>query len=113
MFGMPFIMLYNFGSAVLRSMGDTRRPLYSLIVAGVVNAVLNVIFVVGFHRSVDGVAAATVISNVLSAGMIIWFLLHEEEPVRLHPSRLKMHRDILGKTLRIGGRTPIGQRTAK
>ncbi len=102
MFGMPFIMLYNFGSAVLRSMGDTRRPLYSLIVAGVVNAVLNVIFVVGFHRSVDGVAAATVISNVLSAGMIIWFLLHEEEPVRLHPSRLKMHRDILGKTLRIG-----------
>lgn len=102
MLGMPFIMLYNFGAAVLRSIGDTKRPLYSLIAAGVTNAVLNITFVIGFHRSVDGVASATVLSNVLSSGMITFFLMKEQEPIRLHIHRLKIHPDILSKILRVG-----------
>ena len=100
--GMPFIMLYNFGAAVLRSIGDTRRPLYCLIVAGVLNAALNVFFVVGLGRSVDGVAIATVLSNVVSSGMILFFLFREQEPVRLHMNRLRMHRESLSRMLRIG-----------
>ena len=57
--GMPFIMAYNFGAAILRSMGDTRRPLYILIIAGVVNTLLNLLFVICFHMGVEGVAIAT------------------------------------------------------
>lgn len=60
--GMPFIMLYDFGSSILRSTGDSRRPLYSLIVAGVINTVLNLVLVIGFKMGVSGVAIATVIS---------------------------------------------------
>ena len=61
--GMPFIMAYNFGAAILRSMGDTRRPLYILIIAGVVNTLLNLLFVICFHMGVEGVAIATGIAN--------------------------------------------------
>ncbi len=66
--GMPVILLYNFGSSILRAVGDTRRPLYYLSGAGVINVVLNLIFVIGFHLGVAGVALATVISQVISAG---------------------------------------------
>ena len=67
--GMPVIMLYNFGSAILRAVGDTKRPLYFLTVAGVVNVVLNLIFVIVFNMDVAGVALATVLSQVISAGL--------------------------------------------
>lgn len=77
-FGMPFTMLYNFGSALLRSVGDTRRPLFCLMISGVVNVVLNLFFVVVCGRSVDGVAIATVSSNIISAGLIILFLTKEK-----------------------------------
>ncbi len=77
--GMPFIMLYNFGAAALRAIGDTRRPLYCLIVSGVINAVLNMFLVIVFHLDVAGVAIATVISNVISSGMVIFFLLDRED----------------------------------
>lgn len=62
--GMPVMLLYNFGSAILRAIGDTRRPLYFLAVAGVINVILNLVFVICFHMGVAGVATATVISSV-------------------------------------------------
>ena len=69
--GMPFIMLYDFGSSILRSTGDSKRPLYSLIVAGIVNTVLNLILVIVFKLGVSGVAIATVISNVVSSSIVM------------------------------------------
>lgn len=67
----PFMTVYNFGAAILRSYGDTRRPMYYLIVSGTVNVILNLILVILFHLSVVGVAIATVISNVISAVLVI------------------------------------------
>ena len=66
--GMPFIMLYDFGSSILRSTGDSRRPLYCLIVAGVINTLLNLVLVIVFRLGVSGVAIATVISNIENIG---------------------------------------------
>ena len=100
--GMPFIMLYNFGSAVLRSIGDTRRPLYCLIIAGIVNTCLNLLFVIVFKLSVAGVAIATVVSNMVSSGMVIYFLTHEKEPIHLSWTELEIVKPELIKVLRIG-----------
>ena len=100
--GMPFIMVYNFGAAILRSIGDTRRPLYCLVLSGFLNAFLNVIFVAGFHQGVAGVAVATVISNILGALMVVIFLLREESEIRLLPSMLAIHRNELLGMLWIG-----------
>ncbi len=100
--GMPFIMTYNFAAAILRSKGDTKRPLYCLIISGCINAGLNILFVVGFHLSVAGVALATVIANVISCSMAVYFLMHEEEEIRLHWSKLAIHREELWTILRIG-----------
>ena len=69
--GMPFTMLYNFGSAIMRSTGDTKRPLYFLAFSGVVNVVLNLILVVFFNMSVAGVAIATVVSQAISAILVM------------------------------------------
>ena len=69
--GMPFIMLYNFTSAILRSKGDTKRSLLSLLVSGVINVILNLFFVIVCHMSVEGVAIATVISNIISSLMLM------------------------------------------
>jgi len=73
--GMPFMLLYNFGSAVLRAIGDTRRPLFYLTISGVVNVMLNLLFVIKFHMSVAGVALATVISHLVSCVLILRCLL--------------------------------------
>jgi len=100
--GMPFIMAYNFGAAILRSIGDTRRPLYILIVAGVVNTILNLLFVICFHMGVTGVAIATGIANAVSAALIIKLLRKEKEPFRLRFDKLKIHSVELGSMLRIG-----------
>lgn len=100
--GMPFIMLYNFGSAVLRSKGDSKRPLYCLTTAGVVNVCLNLLLVIVFRLSVAGVAIATVISNVVSATMITRFLLREEADFRLNLRRLRIRREHLTRVIRIG-----------
>ena len=100
--GMPFIMLYDFGSSILRSTGDSRRPLYSLIVAGVVNTLLNLVLVIVFHMGVAGVAIATVISNVVSSGIVMYILLHEAEPIRLNVHKLKINPKELKKILAIG-----------
>lgn len=69
--GMPAMLIYNFGSAILRAIGDTRRPLYFLLTAGVINVVLNLIFVIQFSMGVAGVALATAISQCVSATLIV------------------------------------------
>lgn len=100
--GMPFIMFYNFGAAILRSKGDSKRPLYALTLAGIINVILNLILVIVFHLNVAGVAIATVISNIISSGLILFFLIHGEEDFSLRRSCLKIHADILSVVLRIG-----------
>ena len=76
--GMPFLMVYNFGAAILRSIGDTRRPLYMLIAAGVLNVGLNMLFVAVFKMSVAGVAVATVISDAVSAVAVMVFIMKDK-----------------------------------
>ena len=89
--GMPVNMLYNFGSAVLRAIGDTKRPLYILAISGFVNVVLNLILVVVFHMDVAGVAVATIVSQAVSAVMIVWCLIKTEGAVNLNIKKLKVH----------------------
>lgn len=100
--GIPFFMIFDFGSAILRSMGDTRRPLYILVVAGIVNTVLNLVFVICFHMSVAGVAISTSIANAVSAALIIIILLKEKEPLRLHPKHMHIYWKELKRMLQIG-----------
>ncbi|MDO5538575.1 MAG: MATE family efflux transporter [Eubacteriales bacterium] len=100
--GMPFIMVYNFGAAVLRSVGDTRRPLYCLIISGIINVCLNLFFVVGCGMSVEGVGIATVMSNSVSAGMVLYFLLHEEGTIRLDIRKISLNITYLLQIVRIG-----------
>lgn len=100
--GMPVILLYNFGSSVLRAVGDTQRPLYYLFGAGVVNIILNLIFVIGFHLGVAGVALATVISQVVSAGLILRCLMHMEGGCRVEWKKLRMKKEKVMQIVRIG-----------
>lgn len=86
--GMPVMLLYNFGAAVLRAVGDTKRPLYYLSLAGVINVILNLIFVIRFGMGVRGVAWATNISQAVSAILIIRCLIKNEGPCRLTLSKL-------------------------
>src|SRR5699024_6800959 len=76
--GMPANMLYNFGSAILRAVGDTKRPLYYLSAAGVINIFLNLFFVISFHMDVAGVALATIISQAISALCVLRCLMRHE-----------------------------------
>lgn len=100
--GIPFFMIFDFGSAILRSMGDTRRPLYILVAAGIVNTFLNLVFVIIFHMGVAGVAIATSIANAVSAALIIYLLLHEKEPYRLRPKKFYIEWKELKRMLQIG-----------
>ncbi len=100
--GMPFIMLYNFGSAILRSVGDTRRPLYCLVISGILNCCLNLFFVIVFHLDVAGVAIATVISNIVSSVMVIVFLIKEKSEIRLDIRKLGVSKSDIGRILGIG-----------
>ncbi len=100
--GMPVMMLYNFGSAILRAVGDTKRPLYYLLLAGVINVVLNLIFVVCFHMGVAGVACATVISQVISALLVLRCLIKYDGELKLNLKKLRIVPDKLLKMIRIG-----------
>jgi len=100
--GMPFIMLYDFGSSILRSTGDSKRPLYSLIIAGIVNTVLNLVLVIVFRLGVSGVAIATVISNVVSSSIVITILMRESAPIKLDLKKLTIVPRELKKILTIG-----------
>lgn len=100
--GSIFIMLYNFESAILRAAGDTRRPLYVLLVSGIVNIALNLCFVLVCGMSVEGVALATLISNVLSAGLLFGILVREKGVLRIMPSALCLPKKTAGAILGIG-----------
>lgn len=100
--GMPAMLLYNFGSSILRAMGDTKRPLYFLLIAGVTNAVLNLIFVIVFHMSVAGVALATVIAQCISASLIVICLMRTSSSYQLVLSKLHINKTVLLKMMRIG-----------
>ena len=98
----PFFLIFNFGAAILRSMGDTRRPLYILVVAGVANAILNLFFVIVLKMGVEGVAIATGIANAISALLIILLLRKENEPYRIHIKEAKIYWSELKRMLIIG-----------
>lgn len=100
--GMPFIVIYNFAAGVLRSFGDTKRPMYVLFLTGIINVILNIAFVVGFKLDVAGVAIATDISNIVSAGLVILFLCREDGEFRLHLRQLEIRKAPLKKMLQIG-----------
>lgn len=100
--GMPFMMLYNFAAAILRSRGDTKRPLICLAASGVVNVILNLVFVIVFKMSVAGVALATVIANIISAGMMIYFLMHEKGDLKIELKNLAIDKRTLVEFARIG-----------
>lgn len=85
---MPFILLYNFGAAVLRSIGDTKRPFVFLLIAGVVNVCLNLFFVLKLDMGVAGVAIATAVSNVISSLLVVVTLMHEESCLKLDLRKL-------------------------
>lgn len=100
--GMPVQMLYNFCAAVLRAVGDTKRPLYFLTIAGVINAGLNLVFVIGFKMSVAGVALATIISQAVSAVLVTRSLMLMDGPTRLHLNRLSIKPHIMRMIIQIG-----------
>ena len=100
--GMPFIMLYNFGSAIRRAVGDTRRPLYFLMLAGVINVVLNLFFVLVFNMDVAGVALATVISQAVASYLVIKTLIRARDACRIKPQTLRIDPVILKNMLWIG-----------
>lgn len=108
--GMPFMMIYNFGSAVLRAVGDTKRPLYYLSVAGLVNVVLNLIFVIAFSMGVAGVAIATVISQAISAVLVLRCLIQTDSAYRLELQGIRIDPDKLVKMVKIG--IPAGMQGA-
>lgn len=100
--GMPFIVLYNFAAGILRSFGDTKRPMYVLIFTGLVNVVLNLFFVLACGLDVAGVAIATDIANFISAVMVLEFLRRETGEFRLEFKKLCIRRRPLKKILQIG-----------
>ena len=100
--GMVSNMLYNFGSAVLRAVGDTRRPMYYLFVAGVINVVLNLVFVIVLKMDVAGVALATIISQTVSAGLVLKCLITSKTDIRLVLKDLGIDKRELKNIVRIG-----------
>ncbi len=100
--GMPFNMLYNFGAAILRAQGDTRRPLYFLSIAGVANVVLNLFFVIVLHMSVAGVALATIISQGISAVLVLACLMRDQGALHLDPKALRLDRRVIRRICQVG-----------
>ena len=100
--GMPVIMAYNFGSAILRAIGDTKRPLYFLSMSGVVNVVLNLIFVIYFHMDVAGVALATVLSQCISTALVLRCLMKMDGPLKLSLSKLRIDKRKTLQIIKIG-----------
>jgi putative MATE family efflux protein len=95
-------MVYNFGSAILRAVGDTRRPLYYLLGAGIVNVILNLFFVIALHWGVAGVAAATAISQSISAALVVRCLVQEKGEIHLDLKALGIRKEKLLKIMQIG-----------
>lgn len=100
--GTPASMIYNYCAAMLRSTGDTKRPLFFLTVSGLVNVLLNLVFVVGFGMSVEGVGIATIVSQYLSAAMILVYMARTDGVMRVSFRKLRVNRAIVRQMMRIG-----------
>lgn len=100
--GVPGMLLYNFGSAILRAVGDTKRPLYYLLFAGVINVILNLFFVIVLQIGVAGVALATIISQFISAALVIRCLIKEEGAYHLDIRAIRLYPDKVMRILRVG-----------
>ena len=100
--GMPLNMAYNFAAAILRALGDTRRPLYYLTISGAVNVLLNLVFVIVFHMGVAGVATATVASQLVSTALIVTCMIRSHGAIHLEPRELRVHGDKLLRIVRVG-----------
>lgn len=100
--GIPAMLLYNFGAAVLRAVGDTRRPLIYLFIAGFINVILNLIFVIAFHMGVAGVALATITSQAFSAYMVILALIKSDSSIHFEWKNMKLSKDKTLRIMRIG-----------
>lgn len=102
MVGLPAGVIYNFGAAILRAHGDTKRPMYILLVTGLINVLLNLVFVVILGMSVAGVALATLIAQVLSAVWVLWILFDPKGDYKLLPKQLRLHGESAKVILRLG-----------
>lgn len=100
--GLPVILLYDFASAVFRARGNTKTPLVCLTVSGVINVILNLFFVIVLKRTVDGVAMATAISNLISSALLIYFLVRDEGAVHFSFRKLGIDKKILSQMISIG-----------
>lgn len=100
--GVPFITLFDFGAAILRSVGDTKRPMYVMLISGIVNVLLNLFFVIVCRMSVSGVALATLISNILSAVLVLYLLTKEEGSIRWQMGSLALDMGYVKKVLQVG-----------
>ena len=108
--GLPTIFLYNFEAAIFRSIGETKIPLKALAISGVLNVILNLFFVIVLKMTVNGVAIATVISNVVSSAILYRKLLKSEREIHVETRKLRIDLAVLGKILRIG--LPAGIQSA-
>lgn len=100
--GVITLTIYNIGSGIMRAVGDSKRPLYYLVIAGITNVVLNLIFVIVFHLGVAGVALATIASQLLSSILVVHDLMKAQESYRLELRKIRFHKDILIKIAKIG-----------
>lgn len=100
--GLPFLVIYNFGSAILRSVGDTKRPFYALVASGFVNVGLNLLFVIVLHMGVEGVAWGTVISSGVNASIIVFLLVREKGDIRLDFKSIRPDGEQMRKIFGIG-----------
>ena len=100
--GMPFFMLYNYGAAILRAVGDTKRPLFFLVISGMTNAVLNLVLVVVFHMGVAGVAIGTIVSQLISSILVLRCLYTSNTSYRLYFSKLGIKTQYLKQIFQVG-----------
>ena len=100
--GLMGLMLYNAGAGILRAVGDSKRPFYFLVVCALLNTVLDLLFVIVFRMGVRGVALATILSQAISAILVMMALLRTNECIKVRPRQLKLHWDILKKIIRVG-----------
>ncbi len=100
--GTPGFLLYNFGSSILRAAGDTKRPMIALTISGILNVLLNLLLVIVFHMDVAGVAIATIVSQYVSAILVMIFLLREQSDIRFEFSKMHIYRSELFEILHIG-----------
>ena len=106
-YGVSGLLIYNMGTGILRAVGDSTRPVVFLIVSAIINTALDLLFVLGFGMKVDGVAYATIISEAVSAGMVLWVLIRSDRAYCLRISKLAIHKEVFSRILALGLPTSI------